>query len=205
MAHINLIMDDGVTEWDEYNFETYSVQTLVHEAPVEDDRNWEVAGAPRLNRANAIVAEKQAPAKWCRAGNACPWLNCKFRHERCSHFDNWVARGKKGFNCRCHVTDPESKKMPIEGGCKYDHRDPATLKMFVETLPCSTERELWDSFYDKGLRLHVSDVFNIRRMSKSGQLLLMRSLDAAGIEYVDERKYMYIYYTDDTHYPIDDE
>ena len=201
MAHIGLVKYDGETGWDEYANETRSVQTLVHEEPVEDDGDWEVVGPPKLARADAIVA----PPKWCRAGNACPWLNCKFRHERCSHFDNWVARGKKGFNCRCHATDPDSKKCPTEGGCKYDHRDPKTLKMFLETLPCSTERELWDSFYEKGLRLHVSDVFNIRRMSVKNQALLMRSLDAAGIEYVDERTYMYIYYTDDTHYPVDDE
>ena len=160
--------------------------------PKEDEGGWEIVGQPKMNQ-----PEIQPPVKWCRNGNKCLWRNCKFRHERCVHYDNWVRRGKKGNPCRAHEADPDSTKSPSEGGCKYDHRDPTKLQMFLETLPCATERQLWDNFYERGLDLHISDVFNVRNMSSNDRSLLVRSLKAADIEFVDNGHYMYIYYLDD--------
>lgn len=187
-----LIQDTGVIPWaDYYCDDAKSVATTLEAPP--DEGEWEVVGQPRLTRCDAIAP----PPKWCRNGNKCPWRNCKFRHERCVHYDNWLKRGKNGNTCRACATDPQSNKSPDEGGCKYDHRDPSKLQMFLETLPCSTERQLWDSFYERGLDFHISDVFNVRNMSSSDRSLLIRSLKAAEIEYVDNDTYMYIYYTDD--------
>lgn len=182
--------------WGDYFYETdsdSSSQTLEYTAPESDGEEWETVGRPKLTRCNAIVEEYKPPPKWCRNGNACEWKNCKFRHERCSHYDNWVKRGKRGHNCRCHETDPESKKTPEEGGCKYDHRDPAKLKMFIETVPCSNESELWENFYPRGLEACFADVVDVSGMSRMDVSLLVRSLNAAGVKYEDNGDWMTIY------------
>lgn len=143
-----------------------------------------------------VVKDKKIPPRWCRSGNACPWSNCKFRHERCAHYDNWIRRGRRGNNCRCADTDPESKKNPVEGGCKYDHRDMKNLKVFVETVPVTTESDLWEHFFEKGLELYISDVFDPRGMAYLDRCLLIRSLVAAGVDHVDHGDHIVICYQD---------
>lgn len=184
MALLNIQIPDGVA-WADF-FEHVPLPNVA----VEDDDGWAVSGKKK----EKVVAVVQPPQRWCRDGNACPWLNCKFRHERCSHYDNWLARGKKGACCRAWANDPFSSKRPDEGGCLYDHRNPSQLKVYHETLPCSTEEELWDSFYEKKLRLHVSDVYDLRRMRPKNRDLLVRSLIKAGVSFEDCGDHMYIDY-----------
>jgi hypothetical protein len=193
MALLGFNIPEGVM-WGDYFYESDSdsVRTLEYTTP-ESDGEWEVVGAPKLTRCNAIIQETAKPAKWCRDGNACEWKNCKFRHERCSHYDNWIARGKRGNNCRCCVTDPDSKKRPEDGGCMYDHRDVSKLKMFIESVPCSTEEELWNNFYDLGLEGVMTNVYDTRNMAKQDKSLLTRSLKANNVEFEDRGHRMYIY------------
>jgi len=131
--------------------------------------------------------------RWCKHGNACLWHNCPFRHERCLHFDNWLARDKRGYACRSLLTDGESCKSSEEGGCKYDHRDPINLQIYIHTLPCSTEKELWDSFYDLCLRWPFGGIFDISQMSRTDKGLLIRSLRAANIEFEDKETWIEMY------------
>jgi hypothetical protein len=166
--------------WSEYFYESDS--DSVH---TEDEGCWTVVG----EKPKPVQEVKQ---KWCRDGNACQWSNCKFRHERCSHYDNWIRRGKKGHSCRSITSDPASNKRPDEGGCMYDHRDPKTLKMFVETVPCSSESELWDHFMCKGLEPYLGDAFEYKNMTRLDRALLIRSLKAAGVEFDDTENYIMI-------------
>ena len=133
-----------------------------------------------VRRENAILP----PERWCRNGNACLWGNCKFRHERCSHYDAWVKSGKSGRPlCRSFQTDPCSNKSPENGGCRYDHRDRNTLIEFVKYLPCSTDEVLWESFVDKGIREAANDVFIVSDMKDHDIDLLLRSLENEDIEW----------------------
>ena len=141
---------------------------------VEDDSEWEIVGQ-KNNEPKSVPHV----ARWCREGNACKWKNCKFRHERCAHYDNWIRRGKKGNNCRACVSDPESKKTPDSGGCKYDHRDMANLKTFVEAVPCSNEFELLDNFMPRGLEGVILNRYVVTDMDKEDKRLLLRSLTAS--------------------------
>ena len=87
-----------------------------NEMPVIDEEEWtEVSAKPKVSA---------KPLQWCRFANACRG-NCGRRHERCTHYDAWVARGRKGVNCRHAATDPKSEKSPQDGGCKYDHGERA--------------------------------------------------------------------------------
>jgi hypothetical protein len=159
---------------------------------VEDvsEGEWEQVGQVKKK------VEVKPPPRWCRDGNACEWKNCKFRHERCSHYDNWVRRGKKGMNCRCYATDPESKKRQTEGGCLYDHRDVSKLKMFAEKLPCSSEDELWESFMPLGLEGCCSYLYDMLEMSQFNKALLIRSLIAANVEFDAHDRFLTIYFDD---------
>lgn len=179
MALLEYNIPEGAL-WGDYFYETdsSSYQTEEHIAS-QSDGEWEVIGTTKAEQ------EWKPLAKWCRDGNACQWKNCKFRHERCSHYDNWIARGKRGYNCRCHATDPMCCKRPDEGGCKYDHRDPAKLKMFIETLPCSNESELWDNFITRGLEWYAADHYDVSGMDRMNRSLLVRSLNAAKIKFED--------------------
>ena len=128
-------------------------------------------------------AESRVP-KWCKHGNACLWQNCPFRHERCVHHDNWISRGKRGYSCRALTYDRDSCKSPEEGGCKYDHRDLSKLDVYVHSLPCLTEKELMESFYDLGLSFTgLGDIYDISKMSKINKGLLIRSIRIANLEY----------------------
>jgi hypothetical protein len=140
-----------------------------------DEKEWERVGAPK-----EVDIAYVRPARWCRNGNACQWANCKFRHERCEHYDKWVASRGRTRGCRCQQSDPRNCKSPEEGGCKYDHRDLSKLDVFVETVPITNEGDMWDYFMPRGLDAHCSSALDVRDMNKHDRALLMRSLEAAG-------------------------
>jgi len=152
---------------------------------------WETVGASTLS-ANVSVAPREVQRKWCSHGNACVWRNCPFRHERCTHYDNWVARGKRGYACKSNQADPTSCKSPEEGGCKYDHRDTAKLQTYYDSLPCETEDELWKSFEARGLVSYVADAYGVDKMSRVDKSLLIRSLRSYGVEYEDNETWIKI-------------
>lgn len=192
MALLEFDIPEGAL-WGDYFYETESDsgQTLEYNAPESDGEEWETVGQPKVKE-----EEHKAPPKWCRDGNACQWKNCKFRHERCSHYDKWLARGKKGHNCRCHATDPQSNKRPDEGGCMYDHRDLSKLKMFVETVPCSNESEIWENFIQRGLEGHCADIYDVSAMARLDRALLVRSLTAANVKFEDHDEWFEIWFNE---------
>lgn len=168
---------------DDYNF---SLPTTIEvEGSVSSDE-WETVGAPKQEE------EVRLP-RWCKHGNACIWQNCPFRHERCEHFDKWVASRGKTRGCRCQVTDPHSCKSPEEGGCKYDHRDTSRLEVYHKSLPCKTETQLWDSFYERGLDIHAGNAYDVTGMSRTNRALLVRSLKADGVIFDDNNTWMEIH------------
>jgi hypothetical protein len=188
MALLEYNIPEGVM-WADYFYDSNTVYVQTpEETTSESEGEWETVGRPKF------VEEHTAPVKWCRDGNACQWKNCKFRHERCSHYDNWVKRGRKGHNCRCHETDPESNKSPENGGCKYDHRDLSKLKVFIESVPCSNESELWENFFMRNIEPVACYLFDISKMSKNDKGILFRSLNAAKISYDDYGSHMDIYF-----------
>lgn len=138
---------------------------------MEDD--WIVVGAKK-------VEEKP---NWCRYGNACVWRNCQNLHERCQFHDRWLASGKKTRPCRSLETDPTSRRCPEDGGCKYDHRDISKLRVYVDTLPVSTEQELMDSFFPRGMDMRAPGVFDKSRMHVFDRAILYRSLTNAGLKF----------------------
>ena len=174
--------------WGDYFYEE-SVQSISDDdASVATSGGWEEVTkiAPKVEQAQV------RPPKWCKHGNACLWKNCPFRHERCAIYDKWIANKKRGYTCRCMTADPESCKSPEEGGCKYDHRDPSKLETYYKTLPCKTEEEMWESFYDRGLVSCYPDVVDTSKMSRTDRSLLIRSLMAEDIEYDDCEPWMKI-------------
>jgi hypothetical protein len=181
---------DGMS-WGDYFMknEEKSVVSTVDYADSSDEGEWNVVSTwkPPVKEVPST-----RPPKWCKHGNACIWQNCPFRHERCAHYDNWVSRGKRGHNCRCYATDPDSCKTPEEGGCKYDHRDTRDLEVYYETLPCATEKQLWDSFYDRGLEAHCSTALDVSEMTRTNRALLVRSLNAYNVDYEDNGNWFHI-------------
>jgi hypothetical protein len=193
MALSEYNIPEGVMWADYFETDSFSSRTPEYDAPEsEDGGEWVTVGAPVLKRTEAIT-----PARWCRDGNACVWRNCKFRHERCSYYDNWVRRGKSGVNCRCYEADPKSCRKPEDGGCMYDHRDHSKLKVFVETLPCSNESEMWDSFFELGLEGCIYNVYDMAGMSKANVSLLIRSVTAAKVEVAIFKKKIQIFFEED--------
>ncbi len=172
MALLQDIIPEGAL-WSDYfcQSDTESVK--------EDEGEWEIVGKPKQ--------EYKAPPKWCRDGNACEWRNCKFRHERCTHYDNWIKRGKKGHNCRSN-----NNNRPTEGGCLYDHRDVTKLKMFVEKVPCASEEDIWNHFFDKKLDAVNGDIYDVTKMARLDKALLVRSLLAEKIPFEDYETWMKI-------------
>lgn len=142
-------------------------------------------------RVERVMEAPRAP-RWCRLGNSCPRGDCRFRHERCGHYDAWVARGKRGHNCRAMETDPRSVKSPEDGGCKYDHRDPRDLTVTPVPLPVGTETELLDSFALLGLDCLAHGSFGFSHMREADKKLLVRSLNAAHVSYEEHGDYMTI-------------
>jgi hypothetical protein len=171
------IIPEGMT-WGDY-FGTDSVYSPPAIVQAYDEDGWEQVGAPKME------AEHLRPARWCRNGNACQWANCKFRHERCEHYDRWVATRGKTRGCRCQQTDPYNCKTPDEGGCKYDHRDLSKLDVFVESVPITNEADMWDYFLPLGLDGHSSSAICVKRLNKYNRALLIRSLEAAGKDVVE--------------------
>ena len=153
---------------------------------------------PILFRASTPSSEPRGP-RWCKHGNACVWSNCKFRHERCEHFDRWIASGKKTRGCRCIQTDPENCKSPEEGGCKYDHRDLSQLREYVEIVSIESESDMWEKFYDMGLRMLAADSVDPTLMSRVDYGLLIRSLIAAEkngvLEFVEGSNWVDVVFT----------
>jgi len=130
--------------------------------------------------------------RWCKYGNACLWSDCQHRHERCGHYDSWLARGKRGYNCRAIATDPDSCKSPEEGGCKYDHRDPDTLSPYQRRRECSTEKELFDSFMGLGLDWRIGNAYDVTAMTREDKVLLVRSLLKHDVEFDDYGDWVWI-------------
>lgn len=167
--------------------------TLYEEEPVLSSteesvcsQEWETVGVAKMQ---TFV---RAP-RWCKHGNACIWQNCPFRHERCEHHDKWVSSRGRTRGCRCLSTDPRSCKSPEQGGCKYDHRDLRDLAVYHKSLPCNTEAELWDSFYQRGLEAKYSDAYDVSAMSSMDRSLLIRSLNANCVQYDEYDTWMRIY------------
>lgn len=167
---------EGVV-WGDYFLEDMelSMPTPVEEkTPAEE--GWEIVGE-KIETFTAPLPARTP--RWCRNGNACQWANCKFRHERCEHYDRWVATRGKTRGCRCQQSDPRNCKSPEEGGCKYDHRDLSKLDMFVETVPITNEGDMWEYFMPLGLDAHCSSALDVTGMSKHNRALLIRSFEAA--------------------------
>lgn len=126
--------------------------------------------------ASIIENEIIRPPRWCRDGNACRWSDCGFRHQTCTHF----SIGK----CRALRNDPQSNMCPKEGGCMYDHRDHLTLLIKPkDALPVTTDKKLFDSFYERGLMPYASNIYDVRDMSDEDYDLLVHSLNVAGSFY----------------------
>lgn len=143
---------------------------------------WTTVG-PKQRNFQSLKTHVSRPGRWCKHGNSCIWKNCKFRHERCAHYDSWVARRCTGKTCRSHDADPESCKSTEEGGCQYDHRNPDTLRYYVDTVPATTEKDLMEEFYRFGLDQINPTIFDITNMEKFDKKLLMRSLSASPVEF----------------------
>jgi len=147
------------------NFVQFFFPTPVEESDEESDEE-KATRAPR----------------WCKMGNACQWRNCMFRHERCEHYDRFVASKGKTRGCRCQLTDKDNCKSPEEGGCKYDHRDLSKLKVYVEKIEIESESEMLEYFYPLGLDCQFSDYYNMTGMSKNDKGILLRSLEHSNSE-----------------------
>jgi hypothetical protein len=172
--------------WADTIEDDFSVATTIErEGSVCSSQEWETVGA---------VKEQplmRAP-RWCKHGNACIWQNCPFRHERCEHYDKWVSSRGRTRGCRSQLTDSRNCKSPEDGGCKYDHRDMSQLEFYHKSLPSNTEAELWDSFYERGLEAHCSDIYDVTGMSRMNRALLVRSLVANDVEFDDNETWMRI-------------
>jgi hypothetical protein len=175
------IIPEGVA-WGDYFVTDSDYAYSAPSAIVEefDEKEWECVGAPKQ-----VDIAYVRPARWCRNGNACQWANCKFRHERCEHYDKWVASRGRTRGCRCQQSDPHNCKSPEEGGCKYDHRDLSKLDIFVETVPITNEGDMLEYFMPLGLDAHCSSAIDVRDMNKHDRALLVRSLTAAGKDVVE--------------------
>lgn len=147
-------------------------------APPSTQEGWDI-----VTRPIRVVAAPQRPARWCNLGNACMRGDCRYRHERCAHYDAWIARGRRGHTCRSMDRDPRSVLPPSEGGCMYDHRDPRDLTVTPEVLPVVTEQQLIDSFYTSGLECMSHGSYGFARMRQEDFSRLIRSLKAAKVEY----------------------
>jgi hypothetical protein len=179
---------DGIA-WGDY-FVEQTAPLKIEECDDAED-GWETSGAKKtIVMVLPSARPTERPAKWCKHSNACLWQNCPFRHERCAHYDNWIARGKKGYTCRSCVADPDSCKSPEEGGCKYDHRDLRKLAMYQKDLPCETIEQMCDNFCKLGLEVYASDAFGISNMSRTDKALLFRSLKTYDIEFEDNETWI---------------
>lgn len=180
---------EGVAWGDYFGDDLSTISIIEEEASVVSD-DWKIVG----EKTETIQASLPARTpRWCKHGNACLWQNCPFRHERCEHYDKWVATRGKTRGCRCQQTDPRNCKSPEEGGCKYDHRDLSKLEVYHKSLPCNTEVELWDSFYARGLDAHGANAYDVSKMTRTNRALLVRSLIANEVQFEDNDTWIEIY------------
>jgi hypothetical protein len=178
------------TLWGDFFSEDSSISTIEKcDDTLSTTSDWEIVGVTIPK----VVPATARPPKWCKHGNACVWSNCPFRHERCTIYDNWIARRKTGYSCRCLKTDPDSTKSPEDGGCKYDHRDLSKLQVFYKTLPASTSEEIWESFSTRSLEEYAADAYDVSKMTRMDKSLLLRSLQAADVEFEDNESWIMIY------------
>jgi len=170
----------------------FFVEPSANTVECEDfDKGWEISGAKKVSILAPLSARPvERPQRWCKHGNACLWSNCPFRHERCAHYDNWIARGKKGYSCRSLAVDPDSTKSPEDGGCKYDHRNLQKMSTYHTDLPCQTIEEMCANFCPRGLEVYAADAFGIEHMQKTDKALLFRSLKSYGIEFEDNETWI---------------
>lgn len=190
MALLESMIPEGVM-WGDFAYDTDFLSQAPEFTNSESEGEWETVGRPTVERTEMVQQ------KWCRDGNACKWKNCTFRHERCSHHDNWVRRGKKGHACRCVETDPLSVKRPDEGGCKYDHRDMSKLAVYINTVKCETESDMFNYFYERKLDGVIGHIYDVSKMSRMDKGILLRSLTAADIHFEYNHDYVKIYFEDD--------
>lgn len=97
----------------------------------------------------------------CREGNACTWSNCRYGHTKCS------------FGSKCRDI----------AHCKFDHRDPTKLKLFVDRVDVDTEAALMENFLTKGLSPISPGFYDKNTMSSVNRAILYRSLNLANIPY----------------------
>lgn len=180
MASINFTLPDNIA-WGDYLLDGRSVTVSVE---VKSSIAAKKDETPYIQKEAAISEPRKwnRPMPWCKRGNSCMWANCKFRHERCKHHDQWTASGCKDRPCRSLKYDPLSNKCPADGGCMYDHRDKTDLREFIYTLDFTTQDELFDAFRSRGLGVMAAEgdgIYTTSFMDKENRALLIRSLNAA--------------------------
>lgn len=175
MTSINFTLPDNIA-WGDYLLDGRSVTVSVEvKSTIPEEKKETPVPVPEPRKWTR-------PMPWCKRGNSCPWENCKFRHERCKHHDQWQASGCKDRPCRSLKYDPLSNKCPADGGCMYDHRNKADLREFIYTVEFTTQDELFDAFRPRGLGVLASEgdgVYTTAFMDKENRALLIRSLNAA--------------------------
>ena len=183
------VFPEGMAWGDMISDDEYSVVSAIERESSVTSDGWEIVG----EKTEAFTASLPARApRWCRNGNACQWANCKFRHERCEHYDKWVSSRGKTRGCRCQQSDPRNCKSPEEGGCKYDHRDLSKLDVFVEIVSIAAEDDMWEYFMPLGLDSHCSSALCVTDMTKHDRALLVRSLTASGVEFADNDTWFHV-------------
>lgn len=174
MTSINFTLPDNIA-WGDYLLDGRSVTVSVEvKSSIPEKKEVAVVPEPR---------KWSRPMPWCKRGNSCLWANCKFRHERCKHHDQWIASGSvDNRGCRSLKYDPLSNKCPADGGCMYDHRDKTDLREFIYTVEFTTQDELLNAFRSRGIGVLTSEgegVYTTAFMDKENRALLIRSLNAA--------------------------
>lgn len=178
MASLQLNLPENIT-WGDYLLDGRQV-TLTVEVKKTSNTKPETIHLQKEDSSTTPIPERSYRMPWCKRGNACPWSNCKFRHERCVHFDRWKATGSRGIGCRSLTNDPQSVKCPADGGCKYDHRDISKLASFIEKIEITNEDDFHMEFIPNyGLRHMYDETYDTSGMKKEDKQLLIRSLKAA--------------------------
>lgn len=177
MASLQFNLPDNIS-WGDYLLDGRQVTLTVEVKKTKTDVIPETVHVQKEDVVVEPIKEvRRMP--WCKRGNACLWSNCKFRHERCVHFDRWKASGCRGNGCRSLKYDPLSNKCPADGGCQYDHRDVTTLMPFIETVDITDESDLVEKFKYLGLSHMYDETYDTSKMKKEDKQLLIRSLKAA--------------------------
>jgi len=173
MASINFSLPNDIA-WGDYLLDGRVVKfTVEMTKPAEEKKEIvHIQKEPEARKVTRLMP-------WCKRGNSCLWWNCKFRHERCKHHDQWKASGCKGYACRSLKYDPLSNKCPKDGGCMYDHRKKADLREFTYTLNITEPSNIEEQFADRGIVLLGNEQYSTKDMEKEDRSLLIRSLSAA--------------------------